>query len=114
MNKESSELRVRTWLGTTMGRLMRRYWVLVPLASEIAEADRPLARVTILGEKLLAFRDTQGRAGLVDEFCTTAARGVRHPLLISRLEIRHHRPVRGTAAGAATRADDEIQGISLH
>jgi nitrite reductase/ring-hydroxylating ferredoxin subunit len=60
---------VRTGAGTPMGELMRRYWVPVMLQSEIAEADCPPVRVKILGEQLIAFRDTQGRAGLIDEFC---------------------------------------------
>ena len=51
-----------------MGRLMRRYWVPVMLLSEIAEPDCAPVRVKILGERLLAFRDTQGRPGLIDEF----------------------------------------------
>jgi nitrite reductase/ring-hydroxylating ferredoxin subunit len=49
---------------------MRRYWVPVLMSSEIAEPDGPQQRVQILGEKLLAFRDTSGHAGLIDEFCT--------------------------------------------
>jgi phenylpropionate dioxygenase-like ring-hydroxylating dioxygenase large terminal subunit len=69
MEKQASELLVRTGPGTAMGNLMRRYWVPVLLSSEIAEPDGPPVRTKILGEKLLAFRDTQGRAGLVDEFC---------------------------------------------
>jgi phenylpropionate dioxygenase-like ring-hydroxylating dioxygenase large terminal subunit len=52
-----------------MGNLMRRYWVPVMLSSEIGEPDCPQVRVKILGERLLAFRDTQGRPGLIDEFC---------------------------------------------
>jgi phenylpropionate dioxygenase-like ring-hydroxylating dioxygenase large terminal subunit len=45
--------------------------LLVPviLSSEIAELDGPQVRVKILGEKLLAFRDSSGVAGLIDEFC---------------------------------------------
>jgi nitrite reductase/ring-hydroxylating ferredoxin subunit len=69
MTPETAELLVRTGPGTALGSLMRRYWVPVLLASEIAAPDCPPVRVKILGEKLLAFRDTQGRAGLVDEFC---------------------------------------------
>jgi phthalate 4,5-dioxygenase len=53
-----------------MGNLMRRYWVPVMSSSEIAEPDGPQVRVKIMGEKLLAFRDTQGRPGLIDEFCS--------------------------------------------
>jgi len=70
MNKEMSEILVRTGPGTKMGNLMRRYWVPVLLSSEIAEADGPQVRVQILGEKLLAFRDSEGRPGLIDEFCS--------------------------------------------
>jgi phenylpropionate dioxygenase-like ring-hydroxylating dioxygenase large terminal subunit len=70
MNKETSELLTRTGPGTPMGELLRRYWVPVLLSNEIAEPDCPPVRVPILGEKLLAFRDTSGRVGLIDEFCT--------------------------------------------
>src|SRR5690554_4471185 len=53
-----------------MGELMRRYWMPVLLSSEISEPDGPPVRVQILGEKLLGFRDTEGRAGLISEFCS--------------------------------------------
>ena len=74
MTPEMVETLVRVGPGTAMGALLRRYWVPVLLASEIAEPDCPPVRVTILGEKLIGFRDTEGRAGLIDEFC--AHRGV--------------------------------------
>jgi nitrite reductase/ring-hydroxylating ferredoxin subunit len=61
---------VRIGPGTKMGNLLRRYWVPALLISEIPEPDCPPVRVRILGEKLLAFRDSQGRAGLIEEFCT--------------------------------------------
>ena len=70
MNKEMAETLVRTGPGTPMGNLMRRYWVPILLASEIAEPDCPPVRVQIVGEKLLAFRDTDGHAALIDEFCS--------------------------------------------
>ncbi len=70
MNKEMAETLIRTGPGTAMGNLMRRYWVPVLQSSEIAEPDGPQVRVQIMGEKLLAFRDTQGRVGLIDEFCS--------------------------------------------
>jgi hypothetical protein len=63
MNKHKAETLVRTGPGTAMGNLMRRYWVPVLLSREIEEPDGPQVRVQILGEKLLAFRDTDaGRA----------------------------------------------------
>lgn len=70
MNREMSETLVRAGPGTRMGELMRRYWVPVLLSSEIAEPDGPPVRAPILGEKLLAFRDTSGQVGLIDEFCS--------------------------------------------
>jgi nitrite reductase/ring-hydroxylating ferredoxin subunit len=70
MNKEMSEKLVRTGPGTPMGELMRRYWVPILMSDEIAEADGPQVRVQILGEKLLAFRDSEGRPGLISEFCS--------------------------------------------
>ncbi|HUK03760.1 MAG TPA: aromatic ring-hydroxylating dioxygenase subunit alpha [Burkholderiales bacterium] len=69
MDRETAELLVRVGPGTAMGKLMRRYWVPALLSSEIAAPDGAPVRVKILGEKLLAFRDTQGRAALIDEFC---------------------------------------------
>jgi phthalate 4,5-dioxygenase len=70
MDKATSELLIRTGPNTPMGNLMRRYWVPVMSSSEIAEPDGPQVRVQIMGEKLLAFRDTEGRAGLISEFCS--------------------------------------------
>ena len=58
MNKEMAESLIRTGPGTAMGNLMRRYWAPVLQSSEIAEPDGPQVRVQILGERLLAFRDT--------------------------------------------------------
>ena len=69
MDRDTAELLVRTGPGTPMGELMRRYWVPVLLSEEIPEPDCPPVRTKILGEKLLAFRDSKGRAGLIDEFC---------------------------------------------
>ena len=69
-----NDLLTRTGPGTPMGALFRRYWLPVLLASEIEEPDGPPARVRVLSERLVAFRDTRGRIGLVDEFC--AHRGV--------------------------------------
>jgi len=70
MNKDMAETLVRTGPGTRMGNLTRRYWAPILLSSEIAEPDGPQVRVQILGEKLLAFRATDGAAGLISEFCS--------------------------------------------
>jgi phenylpropionate dioxygenase-like ring-hydroxylating dioxygenase large terminal subunit len=52
-----------------MGDVMRRYWLPALLSEEIPGADCPPVRVKLMGEKLVAFRDTGGRIGLLDEFC---------------------------------------------
>lgn len=70
MHKKMGETLVRTGPGTVMGSLLRRYWAPALLSIEIAEPDCPPVRVHILGEKLLAFRDSQGRPALIDEFCS--------------------------------------------
>ena len=52
-----------------MGRLFRSYWLPALLASELPENECPPVRVKLLSERLLAWRDTQGRYSLIDEFC---------------------------------------------
>ena len=74
LTPEQNQALTRTGPGTPMGKLFRSYWIPALLASELAEADGAPVRVQLLSEKLIAFRDTQGRLGLVDEFC--AHRGV--------------------------------------
>ena len=52
-----------------MGEVMRRYWIPALLVREIAEPDGAAVRVRLLGEDLVAFRDSDGRIGLLDEYC---------------------------------------------
>jgi len=74
LKKEQNDLLTQTGPGTPAGRLFRSYWIPALLASELADNDCPPVRVKLLSERLLAFRDSQGRLGLIDEFC--AHRGV--------------------------------------
>jgi phthalate 4,5-dioxygenase len=67
--REENELLTRTGPGTAMGALFRRYWIPALAAAELPEPDCPPVRITLLSEKLIAFRDTAGRPGLIDEFC---------------------------------------------
>jgi phthalate 4,5-dioxygenase len=69
LSREENELVTRVGPGTPMGETMRRYWMPAVLSSEIPAADCPPVRVRLLGEDLVAFRDTDGRVGLLDEFC---------------------------------------------
>ena len=63
-----SQLLTRVGPGTPMGAFMREYWIPAILSSELV-ADAPPTRVMLLGEKLIAFRDTQGQVGLMDHRC---------------------------------------------
>src|SRR5687767_5915667 len=74
LRKEQNDLLTQTGPATPMGELFRRYWIPALLAEELPENECPPVRVKLLSERLLAFRDTLGRYGLIDEFC--AHRGV--------------------------------------
>lgn len=55
--------------GTPMGDLMRRYWQPVLLSREVEHTDSDPIRVRVLGEDLIAFRDSSNRVGLISEWC---------------------------------------------
>jgi phthalate 4,5-dioxygenase len=74
LRKEQNDLLTQTGPGTPCGKLFRSYWLPVLLAEELPDNDCPPVRVKLLSERLLAFRDSEGRLGLIDEFC--AHRGV--------------------------------------
>jgi phenylpropionate dioxygenase-like ring-hydroxylating dioxygenase large terminal subunit len=69
LSREDNERLTRIGRGTPMGELMRRYWIPVAFSKQIEAPDSPPIRVKLLGEKLVAFRDTMGRVGLVAEAC---------------------------------------------
>ena len=64
LRKEQSDLLTRTGPDTPMGRVFRSYWIPALLAEELPENDCPPVRVKLLSERMLAFRDTDGRYGL--------------------------------------------------
>jgi phthalate 4,5-dioxygenase len=68
-SKEENELLTRVGPDTPMGELFRHYWIPALLSEEIAEPDGPPVRVRLLGEDLVAFRNTEGRVGLLGEHC---------------------------------------------
>jgi phthalate 4,5-dioxygenase oxygenase subunit len=69
LSTTDNEKLTRVGPGTPMGDLMRRYWQPVLLAREVADRDGDPIRVRILGEDLVAFRDTSGSVGLISEWC---------------------------------------------
>jgi phthalate 4,5-dioxygenase len=68
ISAESNETLVRVGRGTVMGDFMRQFWVPACLSSEITAGGDPM-RLMLLGEKLIAFRDTAGRVGIFDHRC---------------------------------------------
>src|SRR5256714_15607378 len=69
LSKADDERITRVGLGTPMGELMRQYWLPAMLSSELPSPDCSPVRVLLLGEKLIAFRDSQGTVGLLDNHC---------------------------------------------
>ena len=69
LTREENDLVCRVGPGTPMGDLMRRYWHPFLLVDELGEADGSPVRVRLLGEDLVAFRDTNGKVGLIAESC---------------------------------------------
>jgi phthalate 4,5-dioxygenase len=74
LRKEQNDLVTQTGPGTPMGELFRRYWLPALLSEELAEPGGEPVRLQLLSERMLAFRDSEGKLGLIDEFC--AHRGV--------------------------------------
>jgi phthalate 4,5-dioxygenase len=69
LSKEDNQLLTQTGPGTPMGELFRRFWMPALLSNELAEPDCPPLRIKLLGEDLVAFRDTEGRVGVLDAYC---------------------------------------------
>src|SRR5438067_13547564 len=68
LTRELNALIVRVGPGTPMGAVLRAYW-LPTVRSEEVEADGAPLRVRLLGEDLIAFRDSSGRVGLIQNHC---------------------------------------------
>jgi nitrite reductase/ring-hydroxylating ferredoxin subunit len=69
LSLSDNELLTQTGSGTPMGELFRRFWHPVLLVEELPEADGTPVRLRVLGEDLVAFRDTNGKVGIVDAYC---------------------------------------------
>ncbi len=69
LSQDHNERLTRVGPGTVMGTLLRRFWMPALLAEEVAERDGPPVRLRLLGEDLVAFRDTNGRLGIIEAHC---------------------------------------------
>jgi nitrite reductase/ring-hydroxylating ferredoxin subunit len=52
-----------------MGDFLRRFWLPALLSDELPQADGDPVRTRTLGEDMVAFRDSNGKVGMVDAFC---------------------------------------------
>jgi phthalate 4,5-dioxygenase len=69
LSVEQNEILTRVGPGTIMGNFLRRYWTPALMASELPTPGCDPVRVRLLGENLVAFRDLNGRLGLIQENC---------------------------------------------
>lgn len=69
MNAAENQFLTRVGAGTPMGNLLRQYWIPALQSSDLPDRDGPPLRVRLLGENLVAFRQTDGRVGLIDHVC---------------------------------------------
>ena len=69
LTTEENEFLCRVGQGTPMGNFVRRFWTPILLASELPEPDCAPMRSRIFCEDLVAFRNSDGVIGLVDQFC---------------------------------------------
>jgi nitrite reductase/ring-hydroxylating ferredoxin subunit len=82
LSREENELLTRVGPGTAMGATLRRYWLPALLTEEVPTPDCPPVRVRLVGEDLIAFRDTSGQVGLLGAYCPHR----RAPLFFGRNE----------------------------
>jgi phthalate 4,5-dioxygenase len=54
---------------TALGTALRQFWIPVCASAELPEPDGAPLRVWLLGQRFVAFRDTAGRVGVLDEAC---------------------------------------------
>src|SRR5215211_6156404 len=69
LSKEENELLTKTAPDTLMGQLFRRFWLPALLSEELPGPDCTPVRVKLLDEDLVAYRDTEGRVGMLDAYC---------------------------------------------
>jgi phenylpropionate dioxygenase-like ring-hydroxylating dioxygenase large terminal subunit len=82
LSVERNAFMTKVGCGEPMGELFRRFWLPLTLSEQMPEPDSEPIRVRLLGEDLVAFRDSNGQVGVVDSFCPHR----RAPLFFGRNE----------------------------
>ena len=68
ISQELNDSLTRVGPKSDAGEVLRRYWQPAALNDELM-AGRPVVPVTLLGEKLVLFRDNSGELGLIHRYC---------------------------------------------
>src|ERR1051326_8885403 len=69
LSQAENEYLCRIGPGTPMGTLLRRFWLPALISTELPEADCAPIRLKLMGEQLVAFRDTTGKVGVLQNNC---------------------------------------------
>jgi len=69
LSTADNELLCRVGLGTPMGDYLRRFWIPAFQSEQLEGADGDPIELRLLGQDLMAFRDTDGAIGVLDALC---------------------------------------------
>ena len=69
LSSENNDLLTLIEPGSIMGNLLRHFWMPALLEEEIIEPDGAPVRLRLMGEDLVAFKDTEGKIGILDAYC---------------------------------------------
>ena len=69
LTRDENDLMCRVEGDAPMGQIFRRHWMPACLIEEVPEPDCDPIKVRLLGEDLVIFRDTNGKIGILDEYC---------------------------------------------
>jgi phthalate 4,5-dioxygenase oxygenase subunit len=69
LSQQDNESMCRVGPNSPMGQALRRYWAPALQSSDLPDCDGAPRLVELFGERFVAFRDTNGRVGLLDELC---------------------------------------------
>jgi phenylpropionate dioxygenase-like ring-hydroxylating dioxygenase large terminal subunit len=69
LSREDNEMLCRVGPGTPGGVMMRRFWHPVCTSAQLPHPDCAPLRVRLLGENYVAFRDSEGNVGFLEELC---------------------------------------------
>jgi phenylpropionate dioxygenase-like ring-hydroxylating dioxygenase large terminal subunit len=69
LSTEDNELLCKVGPDTVGGTLLRHYWMPALMSSELPRPDGDPMRLRLLGENLIAFRDSSGKVGIIQNGC---------------------------------------------